>query len=256
MPAYHEIRDHKDSGSDTERMSRMFKPRMTKPENGNRYYNTIANGGVSTAIIGRPRDSGCNVLANCVGYVTGRFNEIIGSGNFVYFNYPPNAEDLYEAARSQGLAVGNVPRLGAMIVWAKGKTTVSADGAGHAAIVEQIHADGSIITSESGYDAAVPFWLSKRSNQDGNWGQNNAYRYLGFVYQPEIVPEGLIRKGDFGDAVWWMQEQLAAQGYLRRNEIDGYFGIITLGGLLAFQFEKKLIVDGICGAATKAALLR
>ena len=34
------------------------------------------------------------------------------------------------------------------------------------------------------------------------------------------------------------------------------FGTITLGALLAFQFENGLAVDGICGPATMAALKR
>ena len=52
-----------------------------------------------------------------------------------------------------------------------------------------------------------------------------------------------------------MQEKLCIHGYLRSAEIDGYFGRITLGALLAFQFEHRLAVDGICGPATKAALI-
>ena len=233
----------------------MFQPRLTKPETGNPYYNTVANGGYSTAIVGSPRDAGCNVLANCVGYAAGRFNEIIGQGRFVYFNYPPNAEDFYDTAVSQGLEVGSTPRLGAVIVWAKGETWTSADGAGHAAVVEQINNDGSIVTSESGYGSATPFWTAHRENLNGNWGAGTQYRFLGFIYQPDSVPEGLIRKGDSGNAVRWMQEKLCIHGYLRSSEIDGYFGRITLGGLLAFQFEHRLAVDGICGSATKATLI-
>ena len=233
----------------------MFKPRFTKPEAGNPYYNTAANGGISTAIVGSPRDAGCNVLANCVGYAAGRFNEIIGQGRFIYFNYPPNAEDFYDTAVSQGLEVGRTPRLGALIVWARGKTWTSEDGAGHVAVVEQINNDGSIVTSESGYGSASPFWTAHRENQNGNWSAGSQYRFLGFVYQPDSVPEGLIRKGDSGEAVRWMQEKLCIHGYLRSSEIDGYFGRITLGGLLAFQFEHRLAVDGICGDATKAALI-
>lgn len=64
----------------------------------------------------------------------------------------------------------------------------------------------------------------------------------------------MIRKGDTGADVELMQARLAAKGYLRNNEVDGDFGKITLGALLAFQFEQGLDVDGICGPATKAAL--
>lgn len=236
----------------------MFNPRLTKPEAGNPYYNTVGAGGCSTAILGSPTDPDCNVLANCVGYAAGRFNEIIGAGKFVYFQYPPNAEDFYATAIAQGLKVGQEPKLGAMIVWAKGQTGTSADGAGHAAIVEQIHENGSITTSESGYGSDSPFWTSTRTKGSGNWGQSAAYRFLGFVYQPEDaaadVPDGLIKKGNSSEAVRWMQEKLYAFGYLRKSEIDGEFGKITLGALLAFQLENKLDVDGLCGDKTKAVL--
>ena len=233
----------------------MFKPRMTKPESGNPYYNTIANGGYSGAIVGQPTDNGCNVLANCVGYAAGRFNEIIGKNKFVYFQYPPNAEDFYDTGVSQGLKVGKEPKLGAIIVWAKGKTWTSSDGAGHVAVVEEIKADGSIVTSESGYGCASPFWTSHRYKENGNWGAGTQYRFLGFVYQPEpSVPTNVIKRGDKGAAVVWMQTKLYEHGYLRKNEIDGDYGTITFGALLAFQFDNKLTVDGICGDATKAKL--
>ena len=47
-----------------------------------------------------------------------------------------------------------------------------------------------------------------------------------------------------------MQENLYQKGYLRKNEIDGDFGKITLGALLAYQFENGLNVSGICKAET------
>lgn len=233
----------------------MFKPRMTKPESGNPYYNRIATGGYSGAIMGSPRCEGADVLANCVGYAAGRFNEIIGQPKFVYFQYPPNAEDFYDTAVAAGLKVGSTPQLGAIIVWARGKTWCSADGAGHVAVVEEIKSDGSIITSESGYGCASPFWTSHRYKENGNWGQSTAYRFLGFIYQPgSTTPDRCIKKGDKGADVELMQARLHALGYLRKSEIDGDFGKITLGAVCAFQLESGLDVDGICGPATKAAL--
>lgn len=235
----------------------MFKPRMTKPESGNPYYNRIATGGYSGAIMGSPRCEGADVLANCVGYAAGRFNEIIGQPKFVYFQYPPNAEDFYDTAVAAGLKVGSTPQLGAIIVWAKGKTWTSADGAGHVAVVEEIKSDGSIITSESGYGCASPFWTSHRYKENGNWGQSTAYRFLGFIYQPgSTTPDRCIKKGDKGADVELMQARLHALGYLRKSEIDGDFGKITLGAVCAFQLESGLDVDGICGPATKAKLYK
>ncbi|MBP0976462.1 MAG: peptidoglycan-binding protein, partial [Oscillospiraceae bacterium] len=45
-------------------------------------------------------------------------------------------------------------------------------------------------------------------------------------------------------------------GYMRKSEIDGDFGRITLGAVCAFQLENKLEVDGICGPKTQAALYK
>ena len=77
----------------------MYKPRVTKPESGNPYYNTRSNGGYSTAIVGKPTDSGCNVLANCVGYAFGRFNEIAGNTAMTLLA-PRNAELFVQIAKS------------------------------------------------------------------------------------------------------------------------------------------------------------
>lgn len=238
----------------------MFKARLTKPEAGNPYYNRITNGGYSGAIKGNPTDAGCDVLSNCVGYAAGRFNEIIGAGKFMFFQHPPNAEDFYDAAIAAGLKVGTKPQLGAIICWAKGKTHNGSDGGGHVAVVEEIKSDGSIITSESGYNAKNAFWTQHRYRESGNWGQTSAYRFLGFVYLPDnvqtVTVSGSIRKGDTGESVRWMQSRLAEKGYLRKTEIDGDFGRITLGALLCFQFEHGLDVDGVCGPMTQAELTK
>ena len=231
----------------------MFKPRITRPENGNPYYNTTANGGYSGAIKGSPTDAGCNVLSNCVGYAAGRYNEIIGAGKMMFFGTPPNAEDFFSTAQKLGLKTGQTPQLGAIIVWAKGKAGCSADGAGHVAVVEDIKSDGSIITSESGYGCQTPFWTQHRYKESGNWGQPSTYSFLGFIYQPEKTHR-VLRKGDTGGDVEQLQARLHALGYLRAGEVDGDFGTITLGAVCAFQLEHNLAIDGVCGPATWAAL--
>ena len=151
----------------------MFVPRRTRPESGNPYYNTPAAGGYAVgAILGKPTDAGCDVLANCVGYAAGRFNEIIGQNCFVHFRYAPDPDQWIVLAQAEGLRTGSEPQLGAVAVWRH-----------HVAIVEEIHADGSITTSESGYGCANPFWTSKRSKNGGSWGGEG---FLGFIYQPEV----------------------------------------------------------------------
>ena len=38
--------------------------RTTKPESGNKFFNTISNGGWSQCIVGYPTDKDCNVASN------------------------------------------------------------------------------------------------------------------------------------------------------------------------------------------------
>ena len=167
-----------------------FTPRFTIPEKGNPYYNTKKNGGYSEAIQGKPVENGLDVLRNCVGYAYGRFNEIVGAGKMMYLA-PVNAEQFIKCMnyKTKGLTVGMTPKLGACMVWAQGSTSTGSDGAGHVAIVEQLNPDGSIITSESGYNAKKPFWVQTRRNNDGRWGQPTSYKFLGFIYNPATGDE-------------------------------------------------------------------
>lgn len=229
----------------------MFQARLTIPEKTNKLYIAKSEGGLNPGV---PRPSGSNLqFANCVFYALGRFAELWG-----IWLKSTNAENFAAVAKEKGLTVSQTPRLGAIACWAKGKVGVSSDGAGHVAVVEQINADGSIVTSESGWSASKPFWTQTRKN-DGNWGQASAYKFIGFILPPSRNPykasTRALKKGHSGTDVKWMQWELADRGYLRENEIDGSFGRITLGAVCAFQLENGLEVDGICGPKTKAKLL-
>ena len=160
--------------------TKSFSPRLTRPEAGNPYYNTRSRGGYSDAITGSPQDVGCNVLCNCVGYAYGRFNEIAGLGYCKYLR-PVNAENFIQ--NRGNLSYGQEPKVGGCMVWRKGATLAGSDGAGHVAIVEKINADGSIVTSESGWGGPV-FTTKVRRKGDGNWGAGSAYSYIGCIYQP------------------------------------------------------------------------
>ena len=162
----------------------MFKARLVRPESGNPYYNRPTKGYAVGIMEGSPMDAGCDVLANCVGYAAGRFNEIIGQNCFVYFQYAPNPKEWIATAKTYGLQTGDKPELGAVLVWEK-----------HVAIVEEIYADGSITTSESGYDCANPFWITLRNNSDGVWNGGGFGRFHGFIYQPKTKEEEPMKKG-------------------------------------------------------------
>lgn len=161
----------------------MFKARTTKPEKGNKYYTRKASGGYSNAIKGSPTDE-CDVLANCVGYAYGRFNEIGGYGYCKYLA-PVNAENFMQYKGS--CETGMIPRLGACMVWQYGPTLSGSDGAGHVAIVEKVISETEVITSESGWGASKPFWTqTRKKGANGNWGAGSGYKFLGFIYNPAV----------------------------------------------------------------------
>ena len=155
--------------------------RTTKPGKGNKYYIRKAQGGYSNAIYGKPTDSECNVLANCVGYAYGRFNEIGGYGYCKYLA-PVNAENFMDYKGS--CKTGMTPKVGACMVW-EGK----GDLAGHVAIVEKVYDNNHVYTSESGYGSKNPFWNSHRYNNNGRWGCNSNYSFKGFIYNPAVKDE-------------------------------------------------------------------
>lgn len=70
---------------------------------------------------------------------------------------------------------------------------------------------------------------------------------------PYKEPTELLKEGSKGEGVKWLQWKLIKDGYFN-DGIDGDFGIITLGAVLACQFKNKLVTDGIVGSATRNAL--
>lgn len=157
----------------------VFNRRTSKPEAGNKYYIRIATGGWNGAIQGNPTDPDCNVLSNCVGYANGRFNEI-GGYNSCKYQLTSNAANFMSSAASYGLRTGSKPKLGAIMVWAGGKS-----GAGHVAIVEHVDSDTQVQTTESAYYGSA-FYKLTRSKGSGNWGSGSQYSFIGFIYNPAV----------------------------------------------------------------------
>ena len=169
-----------------------MKTRKTLPKN-NKYYIRKVSGGLNGAVAGNPTIAGANVLANCVGYANGRFNESINdpelTGKVLAFHYQLvcNAENFIESAKNQGLKISKVPVQGGIMVWQKGATLGGRDGAGHVAFVEEVYEDGSILTSESGWGSRDwAFKNLRRTNNDGRWGQSSAYKFRGCIINPYI----------------------------------------------------------------------
>lgn len=167
-----------------------FSIRNYKPEKGNKNYITTGSGGWNTCVKGYPRDPDCDCLANCVGYASGRLNEIIneirGTTGCTYKTLNCNAENFIERAKKAGLEIGQEPKVGAIGCAQKGATLSGSDGAGHVWIVEKVNSKTSIYTSESGYGSKA-FWNQTRENKNGRWGLNSNYKFRGFIYLPEDV---------------------------------------------------------------------
>lgn len=152
--------------------------RTTRPTSGNKYFITRSNGGYSTCIQGKPTDSQCNVLANCVGYACGAYNEELGLG-YEKYHLNCNAENFIERAIASGLSVVSKPVVGSILCW-EGVGSL----AGHVAIVIEVINDNCIRTAESGYGSSRPFWITTRYNNNGRWGLNSNYRPRGFIVNP------------------------------------------------------------------------
>ena len=152
--------------------------RTTRPTEGNKYFIRKANGGYSTCIQGKPTDSQCNVLANCVGYACGAYNEELGLG-YEKYHLNCNAENFIERAIASGLSVLSKPVVGSILCW-EGVGSL----AGHVAIVIEVINDNCIRTAESGYGSSRPFWITTRYNNNGRWGLNANYKTRGFIINP------------------------------------------------------------------------
>ena len=162
-----------------------FKMRTSKPYDNKNFIRT-ASGGWNTCIKGNPTDAHADVLANCVGYASGRFNEIINDARektgCTYTNLNCNAENFADRAAADGLEMGSTPRVGAIgCMWGAG------DKAGHVFIVERVDSNSRIYTSESGYGSSTAFWNQIRDNSNGRWGMSGSYSFRCFIYLPADV---------------------------------------------------------------------
>ena len=165
-----------------------FTMRTTRPAN-NKNFITRGSGGWNTCIKGNPRYQYADALANCVGYASGRFNEIINiareTTGCTYTTLNCNAVGFKERAEAAGLKTGSSPRRGAIMCWGK------EGAAGHVAIVERVNNSNSVYTSESGWGSSAIFWNSTRSNNNGRWGIGAGYYFRCFIYLPDDVQKAI-----------------------------------------------------------------
>lgn len=70
---------------------------------------------------------------------------------------------------------------------------------------------------------------------------------------PYAEPIGLVRYGNRGNAVRWVQWALNSRGY-NCGKMDGIFGKETKLAVMLAQKANGLVVDGIVGDKTKEVL--
>lgn len=184
-----------------------YQPRKTAPSYDNPYYLKYKRGGYNKCIV----ISGNSCLPNCVGYAYGR---VLESASKTNTNVLPtcNAEDWIAVARGNGLTIGSAPKLGAVIVWRSGKLWNGSDGCGHVGVVEEVHADGSILVSQSNY-GGTRFFLTTHKPPYNIFGQ----QFIGFIYNPFLQEVPHWVKNDTG---WWYDngDGTYAKGW---KKIDG-----------------------------------
>lgn len=160
-----------------------FTMRTSRPSN-NKNFIVTGSGGWNTCIKGNPLYAPANALANCVGYASGRFNEIINiardTSGCTYKTLNCNAINFKERAEAAGLKTGSIPRRGAIMCWGN-------SGAGHVAIVERVDNNNQVYTSESGWGSSAIFWNQIRTNNNGRWGCSSNYYFRCFIYLPDDV---------------------------------------------------------------------
>lgn len=176
-------------------------------------------------------------MPNCTCYAYGRWYELLGSKPTML----PlgNAGTWYDQAPAS-ISKGSTPALGAIIVMYDPYGYY----AGHVAVVEQILANGDIVTSNSAYGGTYFFTetLPASNNYIPSWAANRGYRLKGFLYLP-------------GTPAQW--EWIKGNRYLSQDEADNnayliYYKLTSLGwtlnaiaGLLGNLYQESTNNPGI-----------
>lgn len=226
-----------------------------------KYYNKKPKG-YNPCILGnaKHRDKELNVLPNCVGWAVARFNHLSEWGECKYLGNT-NAENFVKYVKQQVLDFGQLPKVGACMVW-QGKGSL----AGHVAIVEEVISKTQVTTSESGWTSTKAYWTQTRKKGLNNrWGMGSKYTFLGFIYNPRVIKKielptrGYFKKGDRGEDVTLINQWLYER-YGNKKVLGELYGNNTIKYVKAFQTQAKKDgtyddnIDGCIGKKTLQAM--
>ena len=228
--------------------------RREVPDQKNKYY-LKQPAGWNPCILGNPNNRlyPMSVLANCVGYAVGRFNEVIQEGKCRYLG-SKNPGGFIPLAKKQGLDTGDVVRPGCIVVMLK-----SDNDNGHVIFIEKI-SGGSYYSSESGWSYPKGQYVHNRwIKKANNFGMSSEYHFAGCIYNPNIDPFDIppddfstyyTRRGSYVKFVQWV---LVLEGCYVNNvpsEIDGIAGDKTKRAIMVYQKKHGCKVDGWAGPET------
>lgn len=138
-------------------------------------------------------------LPNCTCYAWGRFWEEAGS------QYRPSLStsdaEYWWGYTSDGYARGSTPALGSVLCLADGPYS----GAGHVAIVEVINSDGSIVVSESAWNA---YYFQTETLYPPNYLPVAGYVFQGFIYNPHSGGQPIPPTPTGGKKIWYFKRML------------------------------------------------
>lgn len=229
-----------------------YKPRLKAPSTTDKNYLHTSHGGYNQCIhIGAG-----SCLPNCVGYAWGRWREILGKAPKLS---RANAENWWSNT-ADGYKRGQTPKVGAVMCWRKGKAGVASDGAGHVAIVEQVHEDGSVTYSNSNYGGTR--FYTKTLKPPYKLG--SSYTFQGFIYLPiefdetSFFPErGYFRQGDKHENIGKVAKFMRAMypKYTPITALGNTYGTNIIKSITEFQSRTGLKADGLLGPKTLAMLV-
>ena len=147
-----------------------FIERTTAPTTTDPNWIQRSFGGKNAAILINPSNG--SVLSNCVGYVHGRWLELLGVHSYLSLN---NASTFY-GRTSDGYARGAKPKVGAVACWGGGYLD-----RGHVAVVERVNGDGTYIVSYSDYGGTRFVRVKIGAN---NYLAKGLF-FQGFIYIPK-----------------------------------------------------------------------
>jgi len=189
-----------------------------------------------------------HMVADCSGLFSWAFKQLGGymyhGSNTMYLKYCTNKGQLSKGQRTDGHGL-------------KPGTAVFVNNGKNYSHVGLYIGDGQVIEAKGTIAGVI---ISKVTDKKWtHWGELKDVDYSGTEPEPAPTPtpgeRPTLRRGDKGPYVVELQTMLHKLGYgLGPCGIDGDFGRATKAAVEQFQYDHRLVVDGICGPKTWAAL--